>query len=426
MSAVGAATRCAVLSVGLVVAGLLLGRPDVVALAMPFVIGLVYISVHGPTPTPQVSLLMPVTTMTEREIIEVAIVITAEADIDAVVVALAAPSFRLLSGSRVVSGSFLTVTSVTAGAETVVPVRLLATHWGRQRIGPVNFQFFGRVLLTAASPVIAEAIGVRVLPAIEPFEAAEAVPRVLAYAGSHRSRVPGPGVEFGGIRTFASTDRPRRINWRASLRAGQMQVNTTLTDRASQVLVLVDSEHNAGPPGGGILDVAVRAAIGITDHYLSIGDAVGLVEYGGKNRMLASASGRRQLARAQEWLLDVGPLSAATPPAERWLAGLATAGALVIALSPILDEDAAAHLVVLRRCGAAVVALDTLPDGALPPSTDELSDLARRLWLHERHMLIERLMDLGIPVIRWVGDGSLDLILRDLARMARAPRAVLR
>jgi uncharacterized protein (DUF58 family) len=274
--------------------------------------------------------------------------------------------------------------------------------------------------------VAANPVPVRVLPKLERFKAADPVPMALVYAGAHRSRLVGPGVEFGGVRPFDNSDRPRRINWRASLRSGQLQVNATSSDRASRVYVLIDSQHRAGRPGATTLDVAVRAAAGIAHHYLTAGDAVGLVEYGGRNRLLRPGVGNRQLALADDWLLDVGPLSAAVPPADRWLASQQTAGALVVALTPLLDPAAAASLIILRRNGASVVAVDTLPDDARPNSREELARLAQRVWLLDRRRLIDRLGDLGIPVVRWEGAGSLDLVLGDLARMAAAPKAALR
>ncbi|MBA2388265.1 MAG: DUF58 domain-containing protein, partial [Acidimicrobiia bacterium] len=42
--------------------------------------------------------------------------------------------------------------------------------------------------------------------------------------------------------------------------------------------------------------------------------------------------------------------------------------------------------------------------------------------LLERSAEIERLGDLGVPIVRWLGDGSLDEVLRDVSRTAGAPR----
>ncbi len=403
-------------------AGLAFGRADVVALAAPFVIGLVLASGGEHAGLSRTTLRLSASRVRENDVIEATVTLLANTDLDAVTVTLAAPTF-LAAG-----GPLQRVTAVTAGAETAVRLRLRAGHWGRQQVGPVVVRVHGPQLLRRSGALLAvPQVAVTVMPAIESFQAGESVPRALVYAGGHRSRIVGPGVEFAGTRAFGPGDRPRRINWRTTLRTGELQVNATLTDRAAEVLVLVDSLHNAGVPGSAILDVAVRLAAGITEHYLAAGDTVGLVEYGGKNRTLEPAAGRRQLARAREWLLDVSPpLSAAAPAAARWLASLHTARALVIALTPLLDEEAAACLAVLRRRGAAVLAVDTLPDGALPDTDDRAAEVARRLWLLEREMLIARLADLGVPVVRWGGPGSLDAVLHDLARMAAAPRPTLR
>ena len=403
-------------------AGLTFGRADVAALAAPFVIGLVLAAGRDHAGLSGTTLRLSAARVREHDMIEATVTLTADADLDAVTVMLAAPVF-LAAG-----GPLVRVTAVTAGAPTAVRLRVRAGHWGRRQVGPVVVRVHGPLLLSRSGALLAVSqVAVTVMPAIESFRAGESVPRALVYAGGHRSRMVGPGVEFAGTRPFGPGDRPRRINWRSTLRTGELQVNATLTDRAAEVLVLIDSLHNAGEPGSAILDTAVRLAAGITEHYLAAGDTVGLVEYGGQNRALEPAAGRRQVARAREWLLDVRPpQSAAAPAAARLLASLRTARSLVIALTPLLDEEAAAHLAMLRRRGAAVLAVDTLPDGALPDAGDRAGEVARRLWLLERQMLLARLGDLGVPVVRWGGPGSLDAVLHDLARMAAAPRPALR
>ena len=40
--------------------------------------------------------------------------------------------------------------------------------------------------------------------------------------------------------------------------------------------------------------------------------------------------------------------------------------------------------------------------------------------------MIGQLREHGVPVVRWAGAGSLDEVLRDVARLATAPKAGLR
>jgi hypothetical protein len=40
----------------------------------------------------------------------------------------------------------------------------------------------------------------------------------------------------------------------------------------------------------------------------------------------------------------------------------------------------------------------------------------------ERENVLGRLREHGVPVVAWAGAGSLDLVLRDVSRLASAPR----
>jgi hypothetical protein len=48
--------------------------------------------------------------------------------------------------------------------------------------------------------------------------------------------------------------------------------------------------------------------------------------------------------------------------------------------------------------------------------------MAARVWRIERENVLGRLREHGVPVVEWAGAGSLDLVLRDVARLAFAPR----
>ena len=192
-----------------------------------------------------------------------------------------------------------------------------------------------------------------VLPAVPPFAAADPALPARLRAGNHRSRQQGPGVEPVAVRPYATGDRLRQVDWRTTSRTGALHVRATTTDSATDVVVLLDTLSDAGPPGGTVLDTAVRAAAGIVDHYLAFGDSVGLVQYGGHLRTLAARSGRGQLARAEEWLLEVRPpLNALVAErSEPWTPTSRHTAALVVALTPLLDERTAVLLATLRRAG---------------------------------------------------------------------------
>ena len=262
--------------------------------------------------------------------------------------------------------------------------------------------------------------------------------------GFHRSRRPGEGGELAGVRPFSPGDRLRRIDWRVSLRARELHVVATLSDRDAEVTILLDLLHEAGLSGGlgagrSVLDITVRAAAGIAEHYVMRGDRVGFVEYGWPGRRLRASSGRRHYLTALEWLLDTRPSpEGREPTVYTFGAGQIKTNGLTVVLTPLVDLRSAAMLARLARGGRFVVAIDTMPPEQLTMlargprrRSDWLADgeytaVAARLWLLERTNTIAELREHGVPVVTWGGVGSLDETLAQVSRMASGPQAMPR
>jgi uncharacterized protein (DUF58 family) len=301
-----------------------------------------------------------------------------------------------------------------------------AIRWGRPALGPAVARAVACDGLLASAAVTAPGHRMRVFPVTAPFRAVEAMPRAAGLVGVHRSRRPGEGGELAGVRVFAPGDRLRRIDWRVSLRARQLHVAATLSDRDAEVVLVVDVLTEAGVSGGvhgtpSVLDATVRAAAAVAEHYLHLGDRVALVEYGPHARRLPRASGRRQYLRVLDWLLDVRAEATPHDPYERVFRQISS-NALLVVLTPLIDERSAAMLARLARAGRFMIAVDTMPPEARPPQEGQWTDLAYRLWRLERENTLGQLREHGVPVVRWAGAGTLDLVLRDVARLASAPR----
>jgi len=71
------------------------------------------------------------------------------------------------------------------------------------------------------------------------------------------------------------------------------------------------------------------------------------------------------------------------------------------------------------------VVIDTLPDHVVVHD-DEYTALAWRIRLLERRRELRMVTAAGIPVIQWRGPGSLDQVIRDIARRTTGPRLVRR
>ncbi|WP_341721138.1 DUF58 domain-containing protein [Micromonospora sp. FIMYZ51] len=429
----------------LLIAGVLLGRVDLVVLAAPFALGTAYALHRRPAELPQVLIndggghlveggeLTGTVSVGNPDPVpyDVAVLRTRVSPwlrVDRATLAGGTVAGRSRAGGSTTVADCPFVTSVAP--ETAVDLELSGTalRWGRHLLGPAGARVAAAQGLLISRAVLAEPVRAKVYPKTEPFEAVEAMPRAAGLVGAHRSRRPGEGGELAGVRVFAPGDRLRRIDWRVSLRTRQLHVAATLSDRDAEVVVLLDVLAEAGRSGGiagtaSVLDTTVRAAAAIAEHYLHRGDRVSLLEYGPSARRLRPATGRRQYLTALEWLLEVK--AQPSPQAVDDLAfgpQLLSADALVVVLTPLLQERSAQMLARLARSGRFVVAVDTLPADLPPPKGQGWAEVAYRLWRLDRDTMIMQLREHGVPVVPWVGAGSLDQVLRDVARMATAPR----
>ena len=421
--------RAVLLTGVLIIAAVLFGRVDLVVLAAPFALGTALALRNRPIRLPQVSVGTPERLLAEGDEFPATLSV-GNADgvaYDLVIVRTAiSPWLRVRHGDRPY------VAPAPSGAIADVTLDGTALRWGRHGIGPTMAHAVACDGLLVSAGAVAPRHELKVYPVTEPFEADDAMPRAAGLVGAHRSRRPGEGGELAGVRQFASGDRLRRIDWRVSLRTRSLHVAATLSDRDAEVVLLLDALTEAGRSGGvhgaaSVLDTTVRAAAGIAEHYLHRGDRVSLLEYGFRLRRLRPASGRRQYLTVLEWLLDVRPSPQAYAPAGYAFGPqLLPGNALIIVLTPLIDQRSAAMVARLARSGHFVIAVDTLPRKLTLPVTGAWGPIANRLWLLERANTIGQLREHGIPVVTWGGAGSLDQVLRDVSRLAAAPKALLR
>lgn len=433
--------RAVVVCSVLLVVAVLTGRYDLVALAIPFAIGTGVSLARRPAGIPVVEVATVEPRFPEGGEVNAAITLdNAEPRrLDVVVVRLRSASWVRLDGH----GGGPYALTVGSGESAEIGLTGRAVRWGRQALGPTTVHAVACDGLMVSDTLLAPELWLRVFPINEPFAASEAMPKAAGLVGGHRSRRLGEGGEMAGVRPFGPGDRLRRIDWRVSLRSRQLHVVSTLSDRDAEVLLLVDALHEAGRSGGvdgdsSVLDTTVRAAAGIAEHYLGRGDRVAMLEYGGNElRRVRPGSGHRQYLTILEWLLDVAPASTAVEQQPELLsAALVSPNALVIGLTPLLDRRSAALLAQLVRGGRSVLAVDTLGEhlaqramertGGASGKGAAMATVASRLWQLERANLIGQLGEHGVPVVAWAGAGSLDLVLRDVSRLAAAPRAVRR
>ncbi len=296
-------------------------------------------------------------------------------------------------------------------------IAVAAQRWGRY---PIR----ARVQVVAPGGLLAgtatvDAATVFVFPLAPPQSTAIPKTELLDRLGTHLTRHIGPGVEFADIRAFVPGDQLRTVNWPVSARRGSLHVTQRLTDRAADVVVLIDTYSQPPGPATAATERTLRGAVQVVQSALRSGDRAGIVTLGGgRPRWLGAEIGRRQFYRVLDTLLGAGDEfetstgtlapRAALPP-----------GAIVVAFSTMLDTEFALSLIDLRKRGHTVIAVDVL-EGA--PFETEKDPLFTRMWAMQRSFMYRDMGTIGVDVVSWSSDSTLDQLMRLVPERRRAVR----
>jgi len=300
-----------------------------------------------------------------------------------------------------VGGMRLETVEPAAGRKQTVTVT--ADTWGRYPIvGRVKVLARGGLILGTGT---ADAANVFVFPLAPPQSTAIPRTELLDRLGTHLTRHIGPGVEYADVRRYVPGDQLRTVNWPVSARRGSLHVTQRLTDRAADVVVLVDGYPQPPGPATEATDRVVRGAVQVVQSALRSGDRAGVVVLGDRHpRWLGADIGRRQFYRILDAVLTAGDDFETTPGTLAPRAAMPT-GAIVIAFSTLLDTEFALALIDLRKRGHTVVAVDVL-EGA--PFEDERDGLVARMWSLQRSFMYRDMRTIGVDVVSWRGDTTLD------------------
>jgi len=299
-------------------------------------------------------------------------------------------------------------------------VVVVADRWGRYPVqGNVSVGARGGLLRGTG---VVDAAEIYVFPVAPPQSTA--IPRtdLLDRLGTHLTRHIGPGVEYADVRRYVPGDQLRTVNWPVSARRGSLHVTQRLTDRAADVVVLVDNYPQPAGPASEATDRAVRGAVQVVQSALRSGDRAGVVALGDRRpRWLGADIGRRQFYRVLDAVLAVDGGFETTPGTLAPRAAVPP-GAIVVAFSTLLDTEFALALIDLRKRGHAVVAVDVL-EGA--PFENGCDRVVARMWSLQRSFMYRDMATVGVDIVAWREVDTLDTALQlvpDHRRTARRRR----
>jgi uncharacterized protein (DUF58 family) len=311
------------------------------------------------------------------------------------------------------------------GERRELAFRLRCARWGAFRVGRIFLRTHDTFGLFVEELTLDRRRPLKVYPSEEHVRDLLKPLETQVFAGNHVARQKGEGIEFADLRPFVPGDRIRHVNWRASARRGELWINEHHAERNADVVLLLDSFAEARKGDRSTLDPALRAAGTLAARYLQQKDRVGFVTFGGILNWLLPTTGAVQLYRIVDAMLDtqvvlsyawrdIGTVPRRTLPPQ----------ALVIALTPLLDDRSEAALLDLRGRGFDLVVVEISPFSLLPDPRGDVGRLADRLWRLRREAVRGRFERAGIPVALWGDESSLAAALEEVRAYRRRARAV--
>lgn len=405
---------------GLAAFGLLaavaLGRPELAVLAAPFaLVSAVGVSLAR-VPLVRVLSAVHAERTVEGGTVKVELELRSDDAIHHAEVALILPE-----GAHVEEGTNPALIRIGGGQSVELEWLIRCNHWGAYTLGAAALRSRDPLGLFVYEQRIGKPQPLKVYPSAERLRSLLRPLATQPTAGNQVARERGDGIEFADLRPFVHGDRLRRINWRATARSGELWVNDLHPERNADVVIFLDSFVEARREDLGTLDLAVRAAATLAERYLAHRDRVGLVVFGGILNWLTPATGIVQRYRIVDALLDAEILlSYAWKDIDVVPRRTLPPQALVVALSPLLDERALVALADLRRRGFDVAVIEISPVPFAPAESGEVDPLVERLWLLRRAARRTAFHSLGMPVVEWREGRSLQSAIEEVAAFRRA------
>lgn len=399
-------------ALGLSALAVLTGRVDLLVLALPLIGVATWSHIGRPHSTPSVQIEPVPRALAEGTSATWAATLTDAEGTEQWHTVVETTSSVVWDGDRHIAGSTPT------GADDRIELTFALHRWGPATVGSAE--------VVAASPWGGYVWGplhlpgadLRGLPRTDPFAGRTSVPHPVGLVGPNRSSRYGDGTEFADIRAFRPGDKLRTIHWPVTTRTGALHVRTSYAEQDAEVVLVLDASVEAGGRGArdSSLDLGLRACASLSQFFLARGDRVGLDVIGtGEFRHVPVSLGARHQHRVLDALstVRVGRHTDALPDRVRLRI---SPGATVFLVSPLVTELGVAVAADLARRGHRIAVIDCLPTDLTTPDDDEWDRRALRIRLLEREVAVDGLAVHGVPVAPWRGPGSLDGVLRVLAR----------
>lgn len=217
--------------------------------------------------------------------------------------------------------------------------------------------------------------------------------------GVHRTAVRGEGRSFESLREYVRGDDPRKIDWKATARHGEVIVREYEAERSQSVLLAVDAGRLMSERTGGRerLDHALAAALLLTEVATSQGDRVGALVFADRVQRYVPPA-RRQRSRLADAFAEAETrvVEPDYPSAFEHLGRRLRRRSLLVLFTDVVDVDTSdpllTHLAAARRrhVPLAVTLRNPELEGLAEAPVDDDRDVFRRAAAEELLQARER------------------------------------
>lgn len=261
--------------------------------------------------------------------------------------------------------------------------RTLCRQRGRFTLGPVVATTGDPLGLFQREVMLSPASSLLVLPKVIPLRAFSLFAGVMPGRGRGSQRSLHTSTNAVTVRNYVPGDALTRIHWNSTARHGQLMVKEFDLDPTTDVVILLDLDHNAQAGEGeeSTEEYGVTIAASLVSYLLNQRElAVALEVPGPHGALLSLDRGERQIERSLETLAtlrahDDAPLDAALAETEMRL----TRNSALILITASTELDWQSRLAILRRRGIRPFAILLDPSafdarrGGMGRVEDELS-----------------------------------------------------
>ncbi len=235
--------------------------------------------------------------------------------------------------------------------------------------------------------------------------------------GSMPARLPGSGMSFFGTREYQPGDAFRKIHWRMTARhPGELFTKEFEQDEIADIGLILDARAIEGDKTGesSLFEKSVSASASLADLFLREGNRVGLLVFGEKMTALYPSSGKKHSHRIQRTLAQASAGRAISLNFLSYFSvRLFPRQSIIFIISCLNPRDLSVYS-RLASDGYQLILLSPNPIEQLrgSMSSDPVHSLAYRAATLERFTYLRQLVNLGMQVINWTVDCSVDEVLQ--------------